>query len=201
MKKLLIIFLLMIQQHVVFADETADSLKNTLLKITSYQADFTQVVKDISGEILQEASGKILMQQPQKLYWETFEPNEAILVADGNTLWHLDPFVEQVIAMNQDGSTNNHPIMLIAEPERTNWEEYKVTQTNNGYSVFPISEQQSVRELELTLANGVITSILIKDQQDQVNELLFSNIKQNDTIEKSIFEFVVPEGFDLDDQR
>lgn len=178
------------------------ALQHKLVALQSFTADFEQRVVDGEGELLQEAKGHIKLQQPQKLYWEVLPPNEGTLVADGQTLWHVDPFVEQVIALNQGNAVQDHPIMLLAEPNSSRWNEYQVKFEEGIYYVEPVSQQQSIKQLRLTFGErNLLREIEFLDQQDQRNALKFNNIKHNDPIPKETFQFSVPEGFELDDQR
>lgn len=179
-----------------------DTLQKKLLGLQSFTADFEQQVVDSAGELLQEAKGHIKLQQPQKLYWEVFPPNEGTLVADGSTLWHVDPFVEQVIAMDQSNAVNEHPIMLLAEPQSALWNDYNVRYKQGAYLIEPHSKQQSIKQLKLVFTQkNQLKEIELLDQQDQTNTLKFNNIKQNLVIPAGVFQFTVPNGFELDDQR
>lgn len=184
-------------------------LQAKLRELSSYTADFQQVVMDITGEVLQEANGRIHLQQPQKLHWEVYPPNEAVLIADGNTLWHVDPFVEQVIALDQTASIQAHPMMLLAQPDSPSWQHYAVSAVDNVFTVIPqVTGQASlqdpalgVKKLQLTFSGATLNELLIIDEQQQSNLLTFSNVSQNQPIAAEKFQFSLPDGFDLDDQR
>lgn len=178
------------------------TLQSRLASLASYSADFTQQVFDMSGELLQDAKGKIKLQQPQKLYWELLPPNEGVLIADGDTLWHIDPFVEQVVALNQSKAVSNHPIMLIAQPKSALWNGYSVNQKGQQFIVSPLNPQGSIKQLAISFnERSQLVSLELTDQQDQRNVLAFSNILQNPVIDSATFQFTMPQGFDLDDQR
>lgn len=178
------------------------TLQSRLASLSSYSADFTQQVFDISGELLQDAKGKIKLQQPQKLYWELLPPNEGVLIADGDTLWHIDPFVEQVVALNQLKAVSNHPIMLIAQPGSSLWNNYAVSHKGGQFIVSPLNAQGSIKQLAISFnERSQLVSLELTDQQEQRNVLAFSNILQNPVIDPATFQFTMPQGFDLDDQR
>ncbi|UAA37304.1 outer membrane lipoprotein chaperone LolA [Paraneptunicella aestuarii] len=183
-------------------DSSAQELKHLLSQLHTYSAHFEQKVMDANNELLQEAKGIINLQQPQKLYWEVLPPNEATLIADGKTLWHIDPFVEQVIALDQQHSVKDHPIMLLAQPNSDIWDGYQVAKVNEGeFMITPKSENQSIKQLVLFFDDGVLSQLIILDQQEQRNQLIFSDIKQNQEISSQRFTFSMPSGFELDDQR
>lgn len=183
-------------------DHAKSELQTRLLALSSYSADFTQQVFDINGELLQDASGLIRLQQPQRLYWKMQFPNEDVLIADGTTLWHIDPFVEQVVALDQAKSVTNHPIILIAEPKSSLWAEYQVSRDKQRFVVTPITDQGNITQLVIAFnEQEALSGLEMTDQQQQRNVLSFKNIQQNSRIPASVFQFNMPEGFDFDDQR
>ncbi|MCY7295126.1 outer membrane lipoprotein chaperone LolA [Alteromonas sp. a30] len=198
-----VIGLVLSMSSTALAEQDAKSaLQAKLMQLKSYIANFEQTVTDANGEVLQQAKGQIIVQQPQRLRWEVLPPDEGVLIADGKTLWHVDPFVEQVIALDQSQAVNDHPIMLLAEPNSALWRDYKVSYADGTYSVTPIKQPQSVKQFQLMFNKAdVLTGIEILDQQDQRNQLQFRQIQSNAHIAKGVFEFSVPEGFELDDQR
>lgn len=190
------------QQPILRQSGAKAELQSRLQSLSSYVADFKQQVFDMSGELLQDAGGKIHLQQPQKLHWELLPPNEGILIADGETLWHIDPFVEQVVALNQLKAVNNHPIMLIAQPKSTMWADYQVVQNDERFIVSPKQGAGNIQQLIITFNQRMqLAAIELLDQQEQRNVLTFSNIQLNPDIRADLFQFNLPEGFDLDDQR
>lgn len=176
-------------------------LRAKLGELASFAADFEQTVTDYSGEVLQQATGRIYLQQPQQLHWRVLPPNEALLVADGSTLWHVDPFVEQVIAMDQTAAVKDHPVMLLADPNGAAWQNYQVSVTDNGFKIVPQQAAKGIQSLQLTFAGTHLQQVLITDHQRQTNLLSFSNITQDQAIAPEMFEFTMPAGYELDDQR
>lgn len=202
MKKALAIIAIVFSQS-AFADEQAkEIIKAKLAALQTYSADFQQTVTDATGEELQTAEGKIHLSQPYKLYWETLEPNEMQLIADGTTLWHVDPFVEQVIAIDQKNAAQNHPIMLLAQQDPSLWDKYLVEKsTENEFLLTSLNSQSDFISLTLTFKDESLMGLSILDKMEQRNTLEFSQVIQNTTIDQQVFLFTLPEGYDLDDQR
>lgn len=176
-------------------------LKQRLKQLNAFEASFSQVVTDRQNTILQEASGKIALQYPNKLYWQLDEPNENILVADGQTLWQLDPFMEQVVAVDQSQAIDNNPLILLTNPNGAEWQQFNVSEKNNQFSITPKELSGEVAQLILSFDNEKLVAMKIIDGQQQVSALTFSKIKQNKKIDKQLFVFKIPEGFEFDDQR
>ncbi|GAC23007.1 MAG: outer membrane lipoprotein carrier protein LolA [Alteromonadaceae bacterium] len=178
-----------------------DKLKARLQTLHNFSASFTQKVTDANHEVLQEATGVIKLKQPNKLYWELNPPNENILIADGNTLWNVDPFVEQVTAISQDQAVANNPLILLTQPNSDAWENFSVSYTNDTFRIDAKNPDSAVHSLVLVFDGAQLTSMSMQDSQQQISDLYFNDIQQNKTVSDKVFTFSLPDGYDLDDQR
>ena len=176
-------------------------LKVKLALLASYQANFTQTVVDIENTILQQATGKLVLQQPNNLYWELFEPNESVLLADGTNIWNVDPFLEQVVVYGANAALENNPLILLTNPDSNKWQEFEVSQIDNQFTITPIVLNGGIESLRLVFNGDLLISLESQDGQQQKSVLTFSKIKQNNALPTDIFTFVLPEGYELDDQR
>jgi outer membrane lipoprotein carrier protein len=184
------------------ADSDAkQQLKIKLALLATYQADFTQTVVDIENTILQQATGKIVLQQPNNLYWELFEPNESVLLADGTNIWNVDPFLEQVVVYGANVALENNPLILLTNPSSSKWQEFAVSQTDSQFIITPLELNGGIESLRLVFKNDFLVELESQDGQQQKSLLLFKNIKQNDMLPADTFTFVMPDGYELDDQR
>ncbi|MCV2884076.1 outer membrane lipoprotein chaperone LolA [Aestuariibacter sp. AA17] len=184
------------------ADLAAQALKDKLSKLSTYQAEFTQTVLDEEQNLLQEAQGKIAILRPNRLYWETYSPSENTLIADGEAVWHIDPFVEQVVAISQQQAVVNNPVMLLSSNDDSVWETFKVTQPSKSiFDVYSLDENALIKRLVLHFDDTRLVKLIFVDSQSQKSVLSFSDVNQNSDISPSIFDFTLPEGYDLDDQR
>ena len=177
------------------------SLKKKLAGLKSFVAKFEQTVTDAQQLVLQNSQGSITLEQPNKMLWEVSEPNENILIADGMTLWHVDPFVEQVVAMDQQKAVINNPIMLLTSPDSDAWNDFAISQQDNVFFVDAKGEESQIARLELVFTGNTLTMLTFVDRQQQRSELIFTDIQQNIDISQEMFVFSLPAGFDLDDQR
>lgn len=202
MKKFLAIIVIVFSQSVFAGEQAKETIKAKLAALQTFSADFKQTVTDATGEELQTAEGKIYLSQPQKLYWETAVPNEMQLIADGDTLWHVDPFVEQVIAIDQKNAAQNHPVMLLAQQDSSLWSKYLVEKSGeNQFLLTSINSESDFISLTMTFKDERLIGLSILDKMEQRNTLEFYQVIQNTSIDQQIFQFTLPEGYDLDDQR
>lgn len=183
--------------------DVKQTLKDKLQLLKTFQADFSQTVVDLENTVLQQADGKIMLQQPNRLYWELLAPNDNILIADGNTLWNIDPFMEQVVAYNQASQVENNPLILLTDPNSDRWQDFVVSLQGNEYIIAPVAQNSTtIEKLGLVFdSKGTLKSLQTTDSQQQVSTLLFSNINQNKELPVVKFTFSLPNGYELDDQR
>jgi outer membrane lipoprotein carrier protein len=181
---------------------SAAELKARLSELHSFEADFEQQVTDLQGELLQTATGKLQLQQPNKMRWQLYEPDETTLIADGDTVWHIDPFMEQVIAYQQSQAVQGNPLILLAEPDSDHWQSFQISQPETGRFVIKSqSEDSQIASLSLTFKDDVLVQLTFEDRQQQRTQMAFSQIASNIALAPELFEFTLPEGYELDDQR
>lgn len=184
------------------AQSAAQILQQKLTQLTSFKADFIQTVVDGEDTVLQQAKGKIALLQPNKLYWELLPPNDNILIADGNTLWNIDAFMEQVVAYDQLTAIKNNPLILLTDPSSTKWQDYNVENSDDVFVISSKTASGNVEALSLTFnKNNQLLGLKTTDVQQQTSRLVFTNIKQNQPLKAETFVFTLPEGYELDDQR
>lgn len=199
---LLFVGILFTSNHSFAEDVNAkQQLQIKLAALKTYEANFTQTVVDFEGTILQQASGKIVLQQPNKLYWELFEPNESVLLADGDNIWNIDPFLEQVSVSGADAALENNPLILLTNPNSSKWQEFNVRQMDNQFVITPVEANGGIELLRLVFNDDKLIELESQDGQQQKSVLSFSQIKQNHSLPADTFKFVMPDGYELDDLR
>jgi outer membrane lipoprotein carrier protein len=64
-------------------------------KVAGIQAQFSQITEIKSTHQVKKAKGRIWIKRPNKLRWETLEPDPNILVSDGKVFWFYTPPFEE----------------------------------------------------------------------------------------------------------
>lgn len=177
-------------------------LKGLLARFENFQANFTQSITDVTGEELQSASGTILLVKPQKLRWEVAFPEESLLIADGKTVFNVDPFLEQVTLLEQDELTNNNPLMLLTTDDESQWQQVDVV-FNEGYYILSSKDDDAIIETVTLKFNdkSTLTELVSVDRQQQTNTIVFSKVQQNIALPNDIFTYDIQSNWVVDDQR
>ncbi len=188
------------------ADNSArDALMHRLQGLSTLSADFTQKVTDPSGEMVQQLHGHMKLARPNYLYWQTDAPDETLMVADGNNLWYYNPFIEQVTLYSQTEAMTQSPLLVLLDADTDAWANYRVKMEANSFALQPLDEAAYQQSLQLVFAEGgeqaAIQKIILDDGQGQISTIELENLVLNQALPKKQFEFTVPEGVDVDDQR
>ncbi len=177
-------------------------LTEKLDKITFLAGDFIQQVFDEDGNALQEGRGSLAISKPNQVRWHTQEPDETLIVSDGETLWFYDPFIEQVSAHTLANAIANTPILLLTNNDKTLWQNYDVISNNNErYDIIAKDLNSQVKSLTLIFTGEQLSGLEIKDTTGQLSKIALSNLNSNTAPDNSLFMFSVPKGVELDDQR
>ncbi len=181
-----------------------DALKASLQTIAQFSSEFTQVVSDYEGNIVHEAQGVIAMSQPNKFRWETTFPDEALVIADGETVYSIDSFVEQVTLLDQASTIADNPIVLLTSNDDTVWNKFDVSAIEGSaesYSIVPLNQNGQIKGLIIAFSQqGELASIVMLDAQQQQSTISFNN-EQMDGVSPDLFNVEIPEHFIVDDQR
>jgi outer membrane lipoprotein carrier protein len=198
----------------------SSSLQGLLSNMKQYRAGFDQTVVDAQQNVVHEAQGTLTMTRPNKLRWETTFPDETLLVADGNAVWNVDTFVEQVTVLSQDNAIKDNPIVLLTSTDEAIWSKFSISQVNSGvstnnlasginndnalqsYQITPKEEGGQILTLTLTFnQDNELASLNMLDAQQQISTLVFNNIETRFPVPADTFSVDIPDSFIVDDQR
>ncbi|MGM0526551.1 MAG: outer membrane lipoprotein chaperone LolA [Pseudomonadota bacterium] len=189
--------------NIAFAQDNDVSAKQQvqekLAKMQSLSAEFSQTVTADNGDTLQQLTGELAIQRPNKLRWRTDPPDDTLMIASGDTVWYYNPFVEQVTLYRQDDAAADSPMLLLLTGSEDQWQDYQVSATaEDQYLVEQIEGNNS---LQLTFSDDVLQQIRLQQEQGDTIELTLQDVAVNPSLEADMFHFDIPDGVDVDDQR
>lgn len=178
-----------------------DDLQQRLAEVGSYSADFNQRVTTADGKLVQEGSGKFQVKRPNLFRLDSKTPQETQIIADGKTLWYYDPFVQQVTARKAEDAIDNTPFILLTSNDPKQWAQYDVTRKDDTFTLTPKSKNSAIKRFEVRIdGNGLLRNFSTIEQDGQASLYMLRNMT-NMTLDNSLFQFKVPKGVALDDQR
>ncbi len=167
----------------------------------SLQADFTQVIKSQDGRIQDQSSGKIWLQNPDKLRWEYGGEFPEIIVADGSKIWIYDEALQQVTVKPQSNQVSDAPLMVLMDSSKLD-AQFIVTEVGDfeGMQLLELKSLGDEPEFErvlLGLSSDGIQMMTLEDAFGQRTEIRFSNMLRNTEIDASMFSFTPPDDADV----
>lgn len=178
-----------------------DELSRFFLDVKTFKADFSQVVTDENGDVLEQSEGVFILGRPGKFSWVYAKPLPQKIISNGKTVWLYDEDLEQVTLRNYQTALNGSPAELLAgtmsiidfyDVIRTN-----VSNTLVNYQLIPKEIDSQFNRIEINFENGDLSTLSLKDSFLRETTLKFFNRNINPTIDSKLFEFVIPEGVDV----
>lgn len=173
-----------------------------------FSANFSQEVLSDSGELLAQSSGKLAISKPNLANWHTLDPDELAIVSDGQDVWFYNPWIEQVSVYALSGAIAKTPILLLTSKDEALWQEYQVTKLANAKGEsFVISAKDLNSQIKsLTLVfdhenKGQLTQFSFLDATGQLSHITLSDFDGQHKPKANLFNFVIPDGVQIDDQR
>lgn len=178
-----------------------DSLRRFFTGVQTINANFTQVVLDETLTQVQESSGTLWIDRPDKFRWNYDAPFKQEIVGDGQRIWVYDKELEQVTVRPLAGGLGYTPAVLLAGRGRL----------EDNFTIKPLGAQGNLEWAQLVPKNkdGGFESIRLGFEQGKLRvlEMLdgFGNTtrvtlqapKENVKIDPARFLFTPPKGVDV----
>jgi len=185
-------------------NDAKQMLMTRLSSTSEFDANFSQQVIDEEKNVLQQSQGYIAVKKPNLVHWKTTDPEESLIISDGEHLWFFDPFVEQVTAYSVNTSIANTPILLLTSTDEKLWQQYSVSrQDQDSFLIHSNDINSRVKTLELNFYKDSpkLSGFTILDSTGQFSIVKLEYLTLNEALSSALFKFEIPEGVYLDDQR
>jgi outer membrane lipoprotein carrier protein len=202
MRRLALLLVSILISHVAHAAPSGvESLRQFFGSVNTFNARFNQVVLDEALNTIQESSGTLWIDRPDKFRWDYDTPFKQEIVADGQKIWVYDKALEQVTVRPLTGGLGYTPAMLLAGRGRLDdnftikpmgaqgnleWAQLVPKSKDGGFDVIRVGfDQGKLRVLEMVDGFGNTTRVTLQAP------------KENVKIEPGKFQFTPPKGVDV----
>ncbi|WP_447555755.1 outer membrane lipoprotein chaperone LolA [Vreelandella sp. EE22] len=183
------------------ANDAAERLTERLEPLENYQAAFDQQITGSGGERLQDARGEMWLSRPGMLRWEVEAPYSQIVVSDGDEVYLYDPDLEQVTVQAMDNRVSHTPALLLSGSAYDLTENFDVFYAQEGrgdvFTLIPTSNDTLFEELSMVFEGETLSELMMTDSTGQRTMITFDDVVQNGRIDRSIFDFEIPDGTDV----
>lgn len=179
-----------------------EQLRDKLSAIDTLQADFAQQVFDERGELQEELEGQLTLKRPHFLRWETTFPDHSVMVADGESVWYYNAFVEQLSIFDQAQDLEQNPMLVLLSDDESAWQSFDVSYSEHFWHVRERSADYAQVSLSVAFdEQNRIETLRIDDGQGQVSVFALHNVELNQSVADTRFSVEVEEHVEIDDQR
>lgn len=191
------------------ASDSSALLAQQLNNISSFTAQFSQVIEDAKGRMLQQVQGQLIAAKPNRFYWHSQAPYQQTIVSDAKTLWMIDDDLEQVTIQKLDANVERTPALLLSGRSEQLTSAFKITHTERSaqgsvlreYRLLPKDNNSLFKEMILRFRNSDLAAMELIDQTGQQTAIRFEAVRLNQPVADSRFQPVLPTGYDVIDQR
>ncbi len=181
--------------------QATNDLQRFFSDVQSYTAKFSQVVLDESFNLLQESSGTLWIQRPDKFRWDYDIPFEQHIVGDGERIWVHDVELQQVTVRRSGGGLGATPALLLAGRGKLD-ENFLVNRLGlqgqlEWTQLIPKNKDGGYEEIRVGFENGRIRILEMIDGFGQTTRIALRDATENVEINAGKFVFEPPPGTDV----
>ena len=187
------------------AAEKQDPLDTFLSGLSTFSANFVQIVLDGQGSELEKSGGVLYLSQPGKFHWAYREPYLQKIIADGQSIWIYDEDLEQITVNSARASIGKTPAAVLLGDVSIDEHFFRTDSGKaDGYDWIELSPRDPESEYEniqIGFHDNQLGLMLIHDSLGQMTRIQFSESERNKKLDEALFTLDIPEGVDVIDNR
>lgn len=173
-----------------------------LATVNTLAAEFSQVVRNRDGEIVDRASGRLSLSRPDRFRWDYKKPYLQTIVADGRRLWLYDSDLEQVTVRPLEQGLGSTPAMLLSGSGKVGDAFTSVAVQQQGDWTWcrlePKGQGTDFDQVSLAFdRKGELAAMELRDQLGQSTVIEFGAVRRNAVLDQRLFRFEPPPGADV----
>jgi len=185
----------------VLAGEGRQLLEHFLNETKTMTANFSQTLRTDTGSVLQESKGVFYLRKPRQFRWNYTVPYAQEIVSDGENIWNYDVDLQQVTVQKNSAVLDSTPMAVMQDTMSVD-RAFDIKPLDEKAGVYRMllisrSEQTDFKNIILGVDKSGLKFMQLKDQFDQVTDIVFSEVRVNLDISVSLFKFEPPEGTDV----
>ena len=183
------------------ADTARVRMESFSKNLKSVTADFSQSVTDANGHRGDESKGTMALEAPRQFRWETTQPYQQTIVADGSRVWVYEPDLQQVSVRSQSSEEAHSPLTVLTDLAELD-KEFTASESGQRDGLVWLKLVSKAKDpqfeyAELGFSAQSLDRMLFKDQLGNITEIRFGNWRRNPEIAAATFKFTPPQGVDV----
>ena len=173
-------------------------------KAQTLTAEFTQITEIAATQQKKLTAGVVTLKQPNKIRWETLQPEKNLLVSDGKTFWSYDPPFEkgdhgQVIT-RKTSQVQSRLASILLSGEFSQAKDMGIEEITPGhYVLLPKKGSGGTvlrAEIDVNPTKKLVEKIMLEHEGGNHSTITLTNIVLGEKIDDAMFTFVAPPDTD-----
>jgi outer membrane lipoprotein carrier protein len=185
----------------VASEDPRQRMEAVSRNLKSVSGTFDQSVTDANGHRGDESRGTLALEAPRQFRWETTEPYQQTIVADGTRVWVYEPDLEQVSVRSQTSEEVHSPLTILTDLSQL---DTQFTSSDGGnhdgliwLKLTSKAKEPQFEYAELGFDTANLQRMRFKDQLGNSTEIRFADWKRNPGFSAGTFKFTPPKGVDV----
>ncbi|MFP4146737.1 MAG: outer membrane lipoprotein chaperone LolA [Halorhodospira sp.] len=174
-----------------------EALEAYYQEVETVQGRFEQQTVDDRGQVVEASAGTFAIHRPDRFHWSYEGDFAQEIVADGERLWVFDVALDQVTVRDQRQALGSAPAQLLAGDYAELEEAFKLEAGAEFVRLTPRDGGQSFDEARLRMVDDRPTALEIDDALGQETRVVLTQVRVNESVDESRFDFQPPEGVDV----
>ena len=194
---------LLLASSAASAADAAARLDAWLAGLDTLSARFEQRLFDEDRNLLDQASGTMLIDRPGRFRFD-YEAPPQLIVGDGARVWIYDPELAQVTVRDLDAALGSTPAVLLTS-DRPVEDTFRIEALDAGEGIdrFDLEPKAAgdapFARIRLAFAGGELRRMELVDQFGQTTLFGFDAVRRHPPIPDGAFTFTPPAGVDVVD--
>jgi outer membrane lipoprotein carrier protein len=184
-------------------NDLIDGVERSFARMNDFSSDFIQVDQNALNRN-RRASGHLYLMKSRKMRWEYQSPEEELFVSDGKTVYFYVPADHQVRkeAVKETFDDRIPLMFLLGRSElRNEFTQFELLNTKPLVEGTKVVRMYPKRKtdlkdivMEVDPENYQIRRLILTHTDGSRSEFVFSNIRINNGVKASLFDFKIPPG-------
>ncbi|MDD9884456.1 MAG: outer membrane lipoprotein chaperone LolA [Gammaproteobacteria bacterium] len=181
------------------------ALQRFFSEVASLEARFEQVVLDENLNPIDTGRGVLRIQRPGRFRWDYAPPAAQVIVGDGARVWLYDVELAQVTVRSQARALGRSPAIWLAGGDADLEDAYRIEDLGargriDWLNLIPRDAESEFSAVRVGFEAQKLHRIELIDSLEQRTRIRFFDLRENATVDDSLFQFTPPAGVDVIDQ-
>lgn len=185
----------------------SDKLQKRYQSLTSFSAEFTQVLVNSASKERETRSGRLVFSQPALIRWETQKPEPELLVVGADSVWNVFPAEKSAYRYTVDEVLGSKTMLRFLSGKGNLREDFHIQEEKGapeGQALLRLVPREAEPSLVLAFAwvdlkTDMLARISIEDFYGNVNDVSLSAVKLNPSVAKDQFQYAPPKDYTIFD--